>query len=115
EPNGPWSRLTLAIAYATEPHLFIPNVDQSPFNVGTKLTLEDFTFQQVEELNRRYGSPLIDNTELPQFFELVGGHPYLVQCGLHYLLTRQCRINMAEFAKMAGGSEGIFSNHLRRI
>src|SRR5206468_9769560 len=57
-PEGPWGRLTLAIAYATEAHLFITDLNQSPFNVGTRLTLDDFTLEQVAELNRRYGSPL---------------------------------------------------------
>src|SRR5262245_3305688 len=58
DPQGPWHRLTLAIAYATEAHLFITNLNQSPFNVGTRLLLEDFTFEQIAELNRRYDSPL---------------------------------------------------------
>ena len=40
---GLWGRLTLIIAYATGAHPFIPDVDQSPFNVGTTITLEDFT------------------------------------------------------------------------
>jgi hypothetical protein len=53
DPAGPWSRLTLAIAYATEAHLFITDQNRSPFNVGTRLELEDFTFEQVAELNRR--------------------------------------------------------------
>ena len=52
-PDGPWGRLTLAIVYATEAHLFITDLNQSPFNVGTRLTLEDFTFEQVAELNGR--------------------------------------------------------------
>src|SRR5262249_57921339 len=82
-PEGPWSRLTLAIAYATEAHLFITDLNQSPFNVGTRLTLEDFTLEQVAELNGRYGSPLKDETELARYFELLGGHPYLVQRGLY--------------------------------
>src|SRR5918912_560109 len=54
EPDGPWDRLTVAIAYATEAHLFITDLNQSPFNVGTRLTLEDFTPGEVAELNRRY-------------------------------------------------------------
>src|SRR6185295_15492434 len=36
DPNGSWSRLTIAIAYATEAHLFISDLNQSPFNVGTR-------------------------------------------------------------------------------
>src|SRR5207247_2705066 len=50
DPNGPWSRLTLAIAYATEAHLFISDVNQSPFKVGTRMTLADFTSAHVSDL-----------------------------------------------------------------
>ena len=57
DPNGPWAGMTLAIAYATEAHLFITDMNQSPFNVGTRLALDDFTFEQVTELNRRYRAP----------------------------------------------------------
>ena len=64
DPDGPWRRLTLAIAYATEAHLFITDVNQSPFNVGTRLTLEEFTFEQVEDLNQRHGSPLCHRERL---------------------------------------------------
>src|SRR5262249_45006080 len=53
EPRGPWRQMTLAMAYATEAHLFITDRSQSPFNVGTRLTLEDFTPDQVAELNQR--------------------------------------------------------------
>jgi hypothetical protein len=113
EPASPLSRLTLAIAYATEAHLFITDVNQSPFNVGTRLTLEDFTFEQVAELNRRYGTPLQNNEELSQFFQLVGGQPYLVRRGLHELVTRN--FGIADFARTAGRDEGIFGDHLRRI
>ena len=42
DPDGPWGRLTLCIAYATEAHLFINDLNQSPFNVGTRLSLDDF-------------------------------------------------------------------------
>src|SRR4029453_17255033 len=88
DPGGPWSLLTLAIAYATEAHLFITDVNQSPFNVGTRLHLEDFTFEQVADLNRRYGLPLRSQEEAAQFYPLVGGHPYLVRRGLHELASR---------------------------
>src|SRR5207245_5802987 len=68
DPGGPWARLTLAIAYATEAHLFIRDVNQSPFNVGTRLTLEDFTFEQVADLNRRHGAPLRDAAEGARYY-----------------------------------------------
>ncbi len=53
DPSGPWSRLTLAIAYATEAHLFIKDLNQSPFNVGTRLSpLEDFNIDQISEIEQ---------------------------------------------------------------
>jgi len=113
DPEGPWQRLTLAIAYATEAHLFITDVNQSPFNVGTRLTLEDFTFEQVAELNRRYGSPLRDQAEVARYFRLVGGHPYLVRRGLHELATHGS--GLAAFEAQADRDEGPFGDHLRRI
>jgi len=113
DPNGPWSRLTLAIAYATEAHLFITDVNQSPFNVGTRLNLEDFTFDQVADLNRRHGSPLRNNAELERFVRFVGGHPYLVRSGLHELVSRG--INVSNLTTQVDRDEGIFGDHLRRI
>src|SRR5207244_2395389 len=71
DPAGPWRQLTLAIAYATEAHLFITDLNQSPFNVGTRLTLEDFVLGEVAELNRRYDSPLADDAAIRRFFGLV--------------------------------------------
>src|SRR5262249_16336412 len=112
DPEGPWSRLTLALAYATEAHLFISDLNQSPFNVGTRLTLEDFTLEQVAELNRRYGSPLSDR-EMERYFNLVGGHPYLAQRGLYEMAKR--KLDLAAIEAQADRDEGIFGDHLRRL
>lgn len=112
DPAGPWQRLTLAMAYATEAHLFITDVHQSPFNVGTRLTLEDFSFDQVVELNQRYGAPL-GVIEVEQFFALLSGHPYLVRCGLHEM-TAQGR-SFDTLQTEADRNEGPFGDHLRRL
>src|SRR5205807_10064541 len=112
-PAGPWSRLTLAIAYATEAHLFITDLNQSPFNVGTRLALEDFTFEQVLDLNQRYGRPLRDRDEVARFYRLLGGHPYLVRRGLHELASRGTPL--AAFEEQADQDDGIFGDHLRRM
>jgi len=112
-PTGPWRRLTLAIAYATEAHLFITDLNQSPFNVGTRLLLEDFTFERVAELNRRYGSPLPDKAEVARYFRLVGGHPYLVRRGLHEMVAHGLELTALE--AQAAHDEGPFGDHLRRL
>lgn len=113
DPTGPWQTLTLAIAYATEAHLFITDMNQSPFNVGTRLTLADFTLEQVAELNNRYGSPLRDPRELMQFYELLDGQPYLTRRGLHELASRN--LSFSEFEAQSARDEGPFGDHLRRI
>lgn len=111
-PSSPCNKLTMAIAYATESYLFIKDQNQSPFNVGTKLELRDFTFAEVADLNQRYGSPL-QPPELQQFFDLVGGHPYLVRCGLNEIVVEN--LDISTFAMKVDQDDGIFSDHLRRI
>ncbi|MSU61542.1 MAG: TIR domain-containing protein [Pedosphaera sp.] len=113
DPSGPWAGLTLAIAYATEAHLFITDMNQSPFNVGTRLVLEDFTREQVAELNRLYRSPLKSEAELERCIQLVAGHPFLVRRALHELHTQN--ISLDEFEKEVDRDEGIFGDHLRRL
>jgi hypothetical protein len=119
-PGAPWSRLTLAIAYATEAHLFITNLNQSPFNVGTRLELADFTLDQVDDLNRRHAAcspdgspPLRDAAEVARFFALVGGHPYLVRRGLYEMAAR--RLDLAGIEGAATGAACPFADHLRRM
>lgn len=113
DPSGPWQRLTLAIVYATEAHLFITDVNQSPFNVGIRLVLDDFNFDQVSELNRRYGTALQDKAEVARYFRLVSGHPYLVRRGLHEIAAHGTKL--ADLEAVADKDEGPFGDHLRRI
>jgi class 3 adenylate cyclase len=113
DPSGPWSRLTLAIAYATEHHLFITDVNQSPFNVGTHVTLEDFALEQVADLNHRHGKPLRDDAEVARFYRLVSGQPFLVRRGLLEMATHGISIGAIE--AQADRDEGIFGDHLRRF
>jgi len=113
DPEGHFPRLTLAIAHATEAYLFITDKNLSPFNVGTRLLLEDFSLEEVAELNRLYGSPLKVPAELERFYSLVGGQPFLVRRSLHELVISPS--SLAQFADKASLDEGIFGDHLRRI
>lgn len=113
DPSGPWQKLTLAIAYATEAHMFITDMNQSPFNVGTRLSLADFTLEQVTELNERYGAPLKDAEEIAVYFKLLGGQPYLTRRGLNEMASHA--IDLRTFEAQACRDEGPFGDHLRRI
>lgn len=111
DPAGPWRSLSLVLAYATEAHLFIVDHNQSPFNVGTRLTLQDFSIDEVAELNRRYGSP-VSERELIQFYHLVAGHPFLSQVGLYRI---SCGTSVDELEAVMGDDDVGFGDHLRRI
>ena len=113
EPEAPWSRLTVLIAYSTEAHLLIRDPNQSPFNVGTKLALEDFVPAQVAELNGRYGSPLRGQEDLSRFVALVGGQPYLAQRGLYALAGEG--LSLTDLETQAATDDGLYGDHLGRL
>lgn len=111
--DSPWSHLTLTMAYATEANLFISDLSQSPFNVGLRFELGDFTPDEVRDLNLRHGEPLSSPSGVEAYLALVGGHPYLVRRGLHEMVRHGVRI--AEFRAAAARDGGIYKDHLRRI
>jgi DNA-binding winged helix-turn-helix (wHTH) protein len=113
DPHGPWHRLTLSIAYATEAHLFITDLNQSPFNVGTRLSLEDFTQEQIMDLNQRYGGPLRGPADAVRFHRLLGGHPYLTQRGLYEMARGNATLETIE--QHDNCDEGVFGDHLKRM
>jgi class 3 adenylate cyclase len=113
EPDGPWGRLTLVLAYATEAHLFITDLNQSPFNIGTRLALDDFTVSQLEELNRRHGSPMRNGAELTRLHAYLGGQPYLTQRALAALAARD--LTLPQLETMGTREDGLFGDHLRRL
>ncbi len=112
-PEGPWATLTVVMAYATEAHLFMPDLSRSPFQAGTPIELQDFTRDQVAELNGRHQRPLKTDVELDRFFHLVDGHPFLVRRGLQELV--KTRMSLEEFEAEVDADEGIFGEHLQRI
>ena len=105
-----WKQLDLALVTSTEPYQLIDNLNQSPFNVGEVIELEDFTPEQVAELNRRHNSPLTPDQER-QLLALLAGHPYLVRWAL-YLVASQ-RISAIELFDHATDDRGTFGDHLR--
>jgi len=113
EPDGPWNKLTVVISYATEAHLFIQDLNQSPFNVGRKLELEDFNLQQVIDLNGRYGSPLHSYQEVERLYALIAGQPFLTRRGLDALATG--KYDFDSFFAEADRDDGPFNDHLKRI
>jgi hypothetical protein len=107
-----WDNLHLVLGHATDPALWIENLNESPFNVGERLRLGDFTPDEVADLNTRHGSPLRKPEEIAGLMELVGGHPYLIRQALYVLAAE--RWPLARLHEDAGKDNGPFGDHLRR-
>jgi hypothetical protein len=106
-----WNKLNIVIVIATEPYLLISNPNQSPFNVGIRLNLEDFNREQVRDLNHRHGDPVKEN-DLEVFFELLSGHPYLTRKALYLLVSEHWA--WENLYKHAADDQGPFADNLRR-
>ncbi len=113
DPESPWRGLTMVICYATEAHLFITDLNQSPFNVGTRVRLHDFGPTEMRRLNEIYDQPLAETGDFERFGRLLGGQPYLVRRGLHEMVVRQ--IPVAELERIGPAEEGPFADHLKRF
>lgn len=106
-----WAKLNICMVISTEPYLLIADANQSPFNVGLKIYLEDFDEGQVQKLNERHGNPVTPRN-FPDFMELLGGHPYLTRKALYSLVSDG--MSWTEFMSLAASDRGPFSDHLRR-
>ncbi|HEX7182082.1 MAG TPA: AAA-like domain-containing protein [Thermoanaerobaculia bacterium] len=104
-----WKKLDLILVASTEPYMLIDRPHESPFNVGVMLALSDFAPEQVQELNRRHGSPL-NGEQLQQLATLLGGHPYLTRKAL-YSATKERR--PGDLFAQAIDDTGPFGDHLR--
>jgi serine/threonine protein kinase len=112
ESHGPWGRFTIVISYATEAHLFIRDLNQSPFNVGRHLQLQGFDLEQTEELNRRYGNPLTPR-DVKELRGLIAGQPFLTRRALD--VVKRGAMDFPALLAQADRDDGPFGDHLKRI
>jgi hypothetical protein len=110
-PGNEWKRLDLALVISTEPYLLIDDLKQSPFNVGQVIELDDFTPDQVCDLNARHGDPLSE-AELSRLMDIIGGHPYLMRRALYLVASGQT--DPETLFASAARDDGPFGDHLRR-
>ena len=105
-----WEKLRLVVVHSTEAYVPL-NINQSPFNVGKNVELEEFSAEQVQDLAQRYGlSASASQTE--SLMDLVGGHPYLIRKALYHL--RRDDLSTNALTETAATEAGIYSDHLRR-
>ena len=106
-----WDNLNIVLVISTEPYLLIPDVHQSPFNVGPRISLTDFDETQVAILNQRHGSPL-SRAQIAELMNLLNGHPYLTRKAFYSLVNDQ--LTWPELVNIAATDKGPFSDHLQR-
>jgi hypothetical protein len=85
------------------------DINQSPFNVGLPIELNEFTAAQVRDLIGRHGLMWSDR-DVEQFTNLIGGHPYLVRSALYHIAAGD--LSLEEFLHTAPTEAGIYCNHL---
>ncbi len=105
-----WNNLRLIIVHSQESYAH-KDVNQSPFNVGWAIELEEFTPAQVQVLIALHGLSWTER-EMGQLISLVGGHPYLVRVALYHLATGG--VTLADFLTTAATEAGVYSDHLIR-
>ena len=106
-----WQKLRLIVVHSTE--IYVPlDLNQSPFNVGLPIQLDDFSLEEMELLAQRYGLEWQDGTEASKLMSLVGGHPALVNLALYHLSRQE--MTLWQLLKTAPTATGIYAHHLQR-
>lgn len=113
EPTVGWHQLTILIAIATEAHLYIKDLNRSPFNVGTRIGVTDFSPEQQKDMCLRFGLTELSDTELAQLQVLFGGHPYLLARALQEI--RDGTSSVGYLVKSAANADGLYHDHLAAI
>jgi diguanylate cyclase (GGDEF)-like protein len=106
-----WQSLRLVLVHSTEVYVSL-SINQSPFNVGLTLKLPEFTPMQSQDLAQRYGLKLND-FEISQLNNMVGGHPYLLQLAFYNLYHNQSTLE--DLLQGAPTQTGVYREHLQNL
>ncbi len=110
-PSSLWEDFDIALVISTEPYLLIDTDDRSPFNVTPPIEVEPFSLAEVGEMNTAYGG-VLENRELDELFELLGGHPFLTRL-VFYRLSTDPDSDFNSLVEDASSNDGPFGDHLR--
>jgi AAA domain-containing protein/TIR domain-containing protein len=107
--NAAWKKLHLVITHCTDPALWIADLDMSPFNVGERYHLTDFSAAEVRDLVLRHHL----DTDVGALMRLVGGHPYLVRSALYSL--KMSAGELRHLGDPVAMEHGPFGDHLQHL
>jgi AAA-like domain/TIR domain len=86
----------------------------SDFNVAHSIELNDFTLEQVKQLNQCWNTNLKES-ELKKLYELTNGHPFLVQKALYEMVRQPQRFQVEDLWDNSLNSDGPFGEHLEHL
>ena len=90
-----FERLTFCLVGVATPGQLVRNPEITPFNIGTRLDLSDFTLDETREFAAALDAPGRDGAQLLERVHYwVNGHPYLTQLLCSHLAT-DCEITTA--------------------
>ncbi len=108
----------VALAGATDPKNLVKNPDISPFNVGQKISLDDFTFTEAKRLTlhlAELGIPVDDDVHQAIYY-WTQGQPYLTQrlCYELEISAKQGIVTAITTENLAQMVKRTFSNRLKQ-
>jgi hypothetical protein len=109
--SSTWQKLRLVVSHSTE--IYIPlEINQSPFNVGLPIKLENFDLAQILQLAQCYKLEWMDEAKANQLMNKIGGHPALSNIAFYHLSREE--ISFEQLLNEFSDSTGIYANHLQR-
>ena len=107
-----WKRLFFVIAHATDDEAYITTEHQSPFNVGTKITVDNLNEAEIQHLNELHAKTLNEGAgEIEKLMSWIGGQAYLIRLALHEMTTKG--MTLSDLIENATSHAGPFGDHLR--
>jgi AAA-like domain/TIR domain len=104
-----WNQLHLIITHSTDPTIWIRDLNKSPFNVGERHLLNDFSIDRIRDLCNRY-NVRVGPEEL---MNLLGGHPFLIRKALFTIHSTRCGVSELIADVFADSSP--FRDHLQLL
>jgi CHASE2 domain-containing sensor protein len=78
--DSAFDRLTFVLIGVATPSDLIQDTRRTPFNIGQRVNLTDFTFEQARQLSEGFDLPSIEAEQVLRWvFKWTNGHPYLTQ------------------------------------
>lgn len=108
----PLRLLDLVLVASTEPSLWIPEANRSPFARAEPVSLDTFTDRQLEALNDSYNRPL-QPKKVEQLMDLLSGHPFLSHYAMYAVANGDYTFDALR--RRAADVHGPFDDHLTHL